>query len=58
MNDLMIKDLQVSYDKKCIIKKLNLQISKGELLVILGSSGCGKSTLLSAISGLVECYFF
>lgn len=54
MNDLKIEDLQVSYGNDCIIKKLNLHVKSGELLVILGPSGCGKSTLLSAISGLVE----
>lgn len=31
---------------------INLEIEKGEILVILGPSGSGKSTLLNVISGL------
>jgi NitT/TauT family transport system ATP-binding protein len=31
---------------------INLQIKKGEFIVILGPSGCGKSTLLDIIGGL------
>lgn len=34
------------------LKKVNLIINKGEILVILGPSGSGKTTLLNCISGL------
>jgi putative spermidine/putrescine transport system ATP-binding protein len=34
------------------LKDINLEISQGEILVLLGSSGCGKSTLLRIIGGL------
>ncbi|RLG94614.1 nitrate ABC transporter ATP-binding protein [Candidatus Bathyarchaeota archaeon] len=42
-----------SSEKKSIvaIKDLSLQVSKGELLCILGPIGCGKSTLLNMIAG-------
>lgn len=52
MSELMIKQLNVSYEKKCVLKNFNLDIQNGELVVVLGPSGCGKSTLLSAVSGL------
>jgi len=42
-----------SSEKKSIvaIKNLSLQVSRGELLCILGPIGCGKSTLLNMIAG-------
>lgn len=54
MGDLIIQGLKVAYGKNIVLKNIDLDIKKGELIVILGPSGCGKSTLLSAISGLVE----
>lgn len=47
-----LKDFSKSYDKKVIIKKINLEIYEGEFLTFLGSSGCGKTTVLRSISGL------
>lgn len=52
MNDLVIKDIRVSYGSKLVLSDFCLRINGGELVVILGPSGCGKSTLLSVISGL------
>ena len=31
---------------------ISLEVSPGEILVVIGGSGCGKSTMLRAISGL------
>jgi NitT/TauT family transport system ATP-binding protein len=38
------------------LTKFDLQIKKGEAVVILGKSGCGKSTLLSIIASLHKGY--
>lgn len=49
-----IKGLHLSFGSVEVLKDLNLEIGKGEFLVLLGSSGCGKSTLLNCIAGLLD----
>jgi putative ABC transport system ATP-binding protein len=34
------------------LKEINLEIGKGEFIVVLGPSGCGKTTLLNIIGGI------
>lgn len=61
MNDVMIKIEDVTYEYKSLIddsiqkavKDLNLEVKKGEFLVILGHNGSGKSTLAKMINGLL-----
>ena len=43
-----------SYDKKEILKDINLQLNPGEHLLVLGKNGSGKSTLLKIIAGILE----
>ncbi|TYL46964.1 ABC transporter ATP-binding protein [Marinomonas sp. IMCC 4694] len=54
MYSVSIKDLDLKYQDAHVLKRLNLDIKKGEFLVLLGSSGCGKSTLLNCIAGLLD----
>ena len=35
-----------------VLKNIDLNIEKGELVTLLGPSGCGKSTLLRSLAGL------
>ena len=49
-----IKNLDLNFGAVNVLKDLNLDIGKGEFLVLLGASGCGKSTLLNCIAGLLE----
>ena len=48
---LKIKELYSGYNGVDIIKNVNLQVDKGEILFIIGPNGCGKSTLLNIICG-------
>jgi phospholipid/cholesterol/gamma-HCH transport system ATP-binding protein len=46
------KDLKLGYGDKVLLEKLNFQVRRGEVFIILGGSGCGKSTLLKHLIGL------
>jgi len=36
------------------LRDVNLQVSQGEFVCVIGHSGCGKSTLLNMVSGFLE----
>jgi polar amino acid transport system permease protein len=46
------RNLQKNYGHAEILRGLNLQVKRGEVLCILGPSGSGKSTLLRILDGL------
>ena len=53
---IQISQVSVSYPigkkrRKTILEDINLEIAKGEFVVLLGETGCGKSTLLRMILG-------
>lgn len=49
---LNIINLNYQYDKKPLLRDLNLTLADQEVLCLLGESGSGKSTLLRIIAGL------
>ncbi len=49
---LKTENLSIGYGKKSIQKNLNLSISKGTLVSLIGKNGCGKSTLLKTLAGI------
>lgn len=50
----MLKIINVSkkYKNNCVLKNINFEVNKGEVVSIIGKSGCGKSTLLKCINRL------
>ena len=51
---LKIKDLRVNYGQDVILNGIDLELSSGETLAIVGESGTGKTTLGLSIMRLVE----
>ena len=51
MAHLEISNLSKSYDRQPVLNDLNLSVSSGQLVAILGASGSGKTTLLRLICG-------
>ncbi len=50
MSMIEIKNLQKSFDDREVLKNINFNVNKGEVITIIGSSGSGKSTLLRCIN--------
>lgn len=44
--------LTMAYGDFVVMRDLNFEVRRGEVLVIMGGSGCGKSTLLKHLIGL------
>ena len=53
-NCLTVKDLHISFGSLDILKGVNLDVTKGEKIVIIGPSGAGKSTFLRCLNRLEE----
>ena len=49
---LTIENLNVSYSHLQVLWDVSLQVSRGEVVTLIGSNGAGKSTLVSTIFGL------
>jgi len=49
---IRFENINKFYGKNHVLKDINLDIEKGQLVTLLGPSGCGKSTLLRCLAGL------
>ena len=50
---IFIRNLQKAFDDNVILRGVDMDLYKGENLVVLGRSGTGKSVLIKIISGLL-----
>ena len=51
---IQAQHLYKSFNDQQVLEDINLQVKKGEILVILGESGTGKSVLLKHLIGLLR----
>lgn len=56
MHELLyrLRNIHKSFGSKEVLRGIDLEIRKGETLVILGGSGTGKSVLLRTLIGLIQ----
>jgi branched-chain amino acid transport system ATP-binding protein len=51
---LELRNVSVAYGKATALHAINLFVSPGEVIALIGANGAGKSTTLRAISGLLK----
>ena len=51
---ITLSDVHKSFGPKQVLRGVNLEVPKGESMVIIGGSGTGKSVLLKSVLGLVR----
>lgn len=49
---IKLEDICFAYDSEPVLSHFNMEINKGEFVIIKGDNGCGKSTLLNIMNGL------
>jgi len=54
MNEILVhtRDLHKKFGELEVLRGINFEVSRGEVVVVIGPSGCGKSTLLRCLNGL------
>ena len=50
---LRLRNINSFYGNIQVLKNVNIEISKGEIITLIGANGAGKTTTLMTISGLV-----
>ncbi|MGH3450163.1 MAG: ABC transporter ATP-binding protein [Haloechinothrix sp.] len=49
---LAVNDLSCAAGKRTILRDINLEVRRGEMLALVGANGTGKSTLLRVLAGI------
>ncbi len=50
---VQIDNLDVDFGRHCVLRGINLSITLGQTMAIIGESGCGKTVLLKTMIGLL-----
>ncbi len=54
MTEIRLEHVSYAYGQERILEDINLQVTSGEVVSILGPSGVGKTTLFNLIAGILE----
>ena len=54
MTEIRLEHVSYAYGEEKILEDINLQVTLGEVVSILGPSGVGKTTLFNLIAGILE----
>lgn len=53
MDSIRLEHISKSFGDKKVLDDLNISVSAGEFLTVIGRSGCGKTTMLKLMNGLL-----
>jgi len=51
---LMVKGIEAGYGTIQVLKGLDIEVEKGEIVTLIGANGAGKTTLLRVIAGVLS----
>ncbi|MAV64488.1 MAG: LPS export ABC transporter ATP-binding protein [Candidatus Marinimicrobia bacterium] len=51
---LQAKGLQKTYGRKVVVKKVNIEVNRGEVVGLLGPNGAGKTTTFYMVTGMIR----
>lgn len=51
---LSIENVTTGYEKAQVLKKVNIDLEKGEIVALIGANGAGKTTSLRCITGIIK----
>lgn len=51
---LSIENVTTGYEKAQVLKKVNINLGKGEIVALIGANGAGKTTSLRCITGIIK----
>ena len=51
---LVAKTISKSFNKRIVLRKIDISLNKGEMCGLLGSNGAGKSTFFHILLGIIK----
>ena len=54
MTEIRLEHVSYAYGEERILEEINLKVTSGEVVSILGPSGVGKTTLFNLIAGTLD----